>query len=147
MNGKLKALLVISLVLNVWMGGLIIGHMSQKWTSGIDDLNAALAGSTLTAEQQASMKEKLTAFRKENQEGWKKSDEPRKEILEILTAPTFDEAAYDAAMEKMMTMKRERRMKMNAAIKEMAKGMSQEERKVLTDVMERSRARWRSGNP
>ena len=70
---------------------------------------------------------------RENRDIRKQMDEARERVLSILSAPEFDEAAYQAEAAKLEKLRGLMMQRFAEATKELAKQFNQEERKVLAE--------------
>lgn len=128
-------LLAVSLLLNVLLIGFVAGkatHMKRDWHR-----EPAMSEINLPGEKKAAVQAAMTEFKADGKERRKEIREKREEIVAILTAPEFDEAAFKAKSQELGMMFREGRVQMIDRIAEIAKTMSQEERRELAKFMRR----------
>jgi uncharacterized membrane protein len=145
MSKTIKILILGSVVLNILLLGIIIGNVSQRFFRE-DSLRRTPSEWTvkLPPEKERLFSGTMGKVRSENREIRKQIREGREKIFSILTAPQFDETAYESETKKL----HERRMLMmhqlSDSTKQLARQFNQEERKALAEQLKRSqRARMR----
>lgn len=136
MSKKLKGLLAVSLLANAVLGGIIIGHLSHRWGPGmIAAVQEALKASNLPKARQAELQARLAAVREQGRITHRKAQASRDALLDILAAPVFDEAAYNAQIKNIHALHGQQLKLMSKTIKEMAREMSPPERTALADTL------------
>lgn len=138
-----------SLVLNMLLGGLLAGQWTSDWLHSEPSFHSWLAETGLNAHQQERLAIAMQGAR-EASYGQRKDETSalRKEIIAVLTAPEFDEAAYRELSARMLAVRAETRALMSDQIAQIAATLSQQERAGLAHVIQRyakERDRCRSG--
>lgn len=148
---KQQRVLVVSLLLNMLLGGVLAGQFFHGWLGSESHSFAGwLAETGLSAEQQSRLQEKLNSVREQNAAEREESKQLRQQILDILSAPEFDAEAYRALSERMLVLRQQSRANMVSNIGEMAKTLSPQERAALAHVVRRyakERDRCRNSPP
>ena len=133
-----KRILVLSLLLNMLLGGMVAGRFFHHWIEPSPDFPSWMAEAGLTKEQQTQLQAGLKLAREKSYGRMQEeSDRLRKEMLSVLSAPQFDHAAYQLLSDRMLALRQEGRASMAQQIGEMGKGMSQQERAALAHVVRR----------
>jgi uncharacterized membrane protein len=136
MSKKLRGLLAASLLANAVLSGVIVGHLSHRWGSGmIAAVQEVLKTSSLPKARQEELQVRLAAVRQQGRATHRKVQASRNALLDILAAPVFDEAAYDAQIKNIHALHGQQLKLMSKAIKEMAREMSPLERTALADTL------------
>ena len=135
-----KHLLMASLALNLLMGGAIAGHFIKE--ANRPHWREAMAQSMPESVQPQfrSMMEDLREKKKPMRDEIRAS---RDKMMEIMKAPEFDEAAYDAESKRIHELRSQMKQQMSIAMKEMMKTLSAEERTQMADAMQKHREKWR----
>lgn len=138
MSKKVKILVVASVVLNVLLAGVIIGHMTQmgRWSAFKQD--RALEA-TLPPEKFKLFTEVMGGARAECKQIRKQIRETRKETLSILTAAEFDEQSFQREVDKLHELRGRVTGRVAEATLVLARQFSPEERQLLGKYLERSR--------
>lgn len=138
MTRNIKFFIIVSVMLNVVLGGLVIGHASHRFGHAMPQ-----AMSSLPPEKQAEFRDAMKKVHGEEGSGWKDVRTSREKIAGILTAPAFDKAAYMAEVEKMQAQRSKKWKQMANAIAGLAEHWSQQERKALAEMLQRQQhGRW-----
>ncbi len=134
----MKTLIVVSLLLNVLLIGIIVGHVSHRF-GGKHFFRRY--GSELTvklpADKEKLFFETMKQVHMENKDIRKQIRETREKAISILTAPEFDETAYQIEAEKLHELRGRMMQQLAAATKELATHFNQEERKALAKHLRR----------
>ena len=140
MSKKVKILVVASVVLNVLLAGVIIGHMAQmgRWSGSKQD--QALAAK-LPPEKFKLFTEVMGGARSECKQIRKQIRETREQTLNILTASEFDEQSFQREVDKLHELRGQVTDRVAEATLVLAKQFSPEERQLLGEYLERSRPR------
>jgi uncharacterized membrane protein len=140
MSKKVKILVVASVVLNVLLAGVIIGHMTQmgRWSKGKDDL--ALAA-RLSPEKSKLFTEVMGGARSECKQIRRQIRETRAQTLSILTASEFDEQSFQREVDKLHQLRGQVTGRIAEATLVLARQFNPEERQLLGEYLERSRPR------
>jgi uncharacterized membrane protein len=136
MGKRIKILISVSLLLNVLLIGIVIGNISHRLFREDFPKRHPL---DLTGKLPPD-KEKLFLDMRErvdlaNREVHKQIDETRERVLSILSAPEFDEAAYQAETAKLDKLHDLMMQRFTEATKELAKNFNQAERKILAEYL------------
>ncbi|MCB9983526.1 MAG: periplasmic heavy metal sensor [Rhodospirillales bacterium] len=131
MDKKVKIMLVGSVVLNLLLGGMVGGHVYKRWSAHpwhevkeqLSPESRNLVGRTFQS-----------AFRDIKPLG-DKARKARADLVKILSADEFDEAAYDKAAAQMLEIGGEMKAHKVETIKTLASQMSVEDRRKMADRM------------
>ncbi len=132
MNKKMKIILILSVLLNMLFIGLVIGHMTHRF--GPEEFmrwRTMRFARRLSPEKRTLFMETLKKVYRDNEGIHEKIREGRKRIVSILSAPEFDEKAYQEEVEKMHRLRGLMMQRLADATKELAKAFTPEERKAL----------------
>ncbi len=137
MSKTIKWVLALSLFLNVLLAGVLLGHVSGDMAHPprMHDMPKNIAG--LSPEKQKMVDEVWADFRSGNSERFTKMKAAREEVVAIMEAPEFDEAAFRAKSAELGAMMSESKKKMIDNMANVAKQFNQEERKALAQHMRR----------
>jgi uncharacterized membrane protein len=135
-TGKLAFL--ASLVLNLLLLGIILGQVPR----GLDvrptrQQRIEERLKKLPEPAQVRLREKFSEIRAAADPLRQQNDDARAEALRLLSAEPFDEAAYDRQVSKIEELRAETFRRMGRVIKQTAKELSPEERRMLADVLRR----------
>jgi uncharacterized membrane protein len=145
MSKTIKILILGSVILNILLIGIIIGNVSKRFFRE-DSPGRTPAELTvkLPPEKERLFSDTMGKVRLENREIRKQIREGREKIFSILTAPQFDEAAYESETTKLHELRMLMMHQLSDTTKQLAKQLNQEERKALAEQLKRSqRARMR----
>jgi uncharacterized membrane protein len=131
---KTTMLIIGSLLLNVLLVGAIIGNISHR----IDGKrfmrrHGREFAVKLPPDKQELFFTTMERVNRENRGIHRQMREARQRVLLILTAPEFDEAAYQREVEKLDQLRNRMMRRLEDATRELAKQFDQEERKALAD--------------
>ncbi|BAW80974.1 hypothetical conserved protein [Candidatus Nitrosoglobus terrae] len=133
---KLKGLLAVSLLTNVMLGGIIVGHLSHRWGhSMITAIQESLKTSSLPKARQEALQMQLVKVRQEGKATHKEIRAAHKALLAILAAPVFDGQAYDIQIDHVHTLYSQQLNRVSKTIKETAEEMNPAERAALADAL------------
>lgn len=140
MSKKVKILVVASVVLNVLLAGVIIGHMTQmgRWSASKND--QALAAK-LPPEKFKLFTEVMGPARSECKQIRKQIRETRSQTLGILTASEFDEQSFQREVDKLHELRGRVTSRVAEATLVLARQFTAEERQLLGEYLEKSRPR------
>lgn len=140
MSKKKRIILTISLILNVLFMGIIGGHII-RWSSHHNQRHEILAGvvEKLPEDKRAMVKAELKQVHDADATRRAEIEKARDELMKSLTALEFDTQRYDAASAKLHRLHGEMGSDMAKAIKHIAVNLSQEERKILAESLQRHR--------
>jgi len=147
MNHKIKAFIVLSVLLNLLMGGVIAGHYLQRMESR-DGFSRVPESAQLSPEKKALIESTLNQIRDEGKQAWAAMRESREILGAILKAESFDPRAYDAQTEKMRQLMQQMQERKSETIKTLAGKLTPEERAVLAEMLRRTpyRHEWKQTN-
>ncbi len=130
-------IMMLSLALNVVLGGYIIGRESMAPPRQDRAARFEEAMKDLPPEKQAHMRELMGDFRASMKEDFEQVRAKRDELRDILTAETFNPNAFRAKAKELNAMYAASKKTMIENMVRMAKDMPQEDRKILADAMHR----------
>jgi len=134
MSKFFKLAIIISLALNVVLIGLLLGEWPRRSDRGkrpAERIRRDLE--KLPAPLRARYRDKIEQARQSGMR--QKMRQEREEAMRILAAEPFDEAAYDRQAKKIQEMRLEMAQRMSDNVKELARGLSHEERQALAEVL------------
>ena len=139
MTKALKLVFLGSLVLNLLLLGVILGHVPRglETPSPTRTLRMEEALKKVPEPAQSRFREKFAQIRAVNDPLRQQIDEARAETLRLLAAEQFDEAAYDRQISKIEELRSQMYRRMGQDFKQTAKEFSAEERRMLADVLRR----------
>lgn len=132
-HGNHKCLLIISLLVNAFLGGFLIshimghGHFPPMMGHGGPGEFMHRALSELSPESRPKV-EAILAKYKPDEFGPQKMGKHIEEMRKILTAPTFDRSAFEAAEKRMHAEEADMHKNISAMVGEIAKTLNDEER-------------------
>ena len=138
MSKKMKILTIGSLLLNVLLIGIVIGDMSHRFRR--EDFlgrHARELSSKLPEDKAALFLETVEKVHLNNRDIHKQIREGRRRAMRILTAPEFNEAAYQIQVEKLHELRGIMMRRLANATMELARQFDQQERKVLAKHLRR----------
>lgn len=138
MSKGLKILVICSLVLNILLVGIVIGHFSHRFRDeGFLRKPWHERMSELPPEKQDLFSKTMDQARSTSRDIHRKIRNTRRRALDILTAPEFDEAAYRSEMEKLHVLRGNMMRNLADLTTDLAKQLDQEERRALARMLER----------
>ena len=138
MSKALRLVFLASLVLNIVLIGAFLGRLplgAEKIPSPRQRIDEQLQ--KLPEPEQSRIREKLQAIRAAGDPLRKQLDEARGEALRIFGSEPFDEAAYDRQIKKIDDLRAEMFKRMDQTVKQTAKDLSPEERRMFAEVLRR----------
>jgi len=138
MTKRVKLVFLASLVLNLLLLGIILGNVPR----GLDarptrQQRMEEALKKLPEPAQSRLREKFTHIRAAADPLRQQSDQARDEAIRLLRAEPFDEADYDRAVNKIEELRSETFKRIGQVIKQTAKELSSDERRMLADMLRR----------
>jgi uncharacterized membrane protein len=134
MGKTIRILIISSLILNVLLIGIIIGSMSDRlFRKDFPRRKPPELGLKLSPDKEKLFLDMMAKVFREDDDIRKQMDEARERVLSILSAPEFDEAAYQAETAKLEELLGLMMKRLADATKELAKQFNQEERKALAE--------------
>lgn len=138
MTKSFKLVFLASLVLNLLLLGVILGRVPGAFESGFPrEQRMEQALKNLPEPGQTRIREKFAQIRAAADPLREAMDRARAEALRLLSAEPFDEAAYDRQVSKIAEMRLEMFKRMAGTVKQTAKELSPEERRMFADVLRR----------
>jgi uncharacterized membrane protein len=136
MGKRMKILISVSLLLNVLLIGIVIGSISHRFfREDFPKRHPMELRGKLPPDKEKLFLDMRKKVDLANQEVHKQIDETRERLLSILSAPEFDEAAYQAETAKLDKLHDLMMQRFAEATKELAKMFNQAERKVLAEYL------------
>lgn len=138
MNKTFKFVFLVSLVLNLLFLGVILGrvpHGFDRPPARQQRMEQALK--KLPEPAQTRFRERFAQIRAAGDPLRERMDAARNEALRLLSAETFDEAAYDQQLTKYAELRQEMFKRMGQVIKQTVKELSPGERRMLADLLRR----------
>ena len=138
MSKTAKLIFVASLVLNLLLLGVLLGQVPRASTAPPgrqQRMDEALK--KLPEPVQSRFRDKFAEIRAAGDPQRRQIDEARAETLRLLGTEPFDEAAYDRQLRRIEELRAEMFKSMGQLIKQTAKELSPEERRMLADVLRR----------
>jgi uncharacterized membrane protein len=136
MSKAVKLLFVVSLVLNFLLLGVLLGRLPRDVGFGRQQrLEQTLKN--LPEPTQARLREKFNQMRAAADPLREQIRVAREQALRILGADPFDEAAYDRQVSQFDDLQLQMFKRMAQVIKEIAHGLSPEERRLFADMLRR----------
>lgn len=147
MSKKLKIFVVLSVALNLFLGGTLAGLYTKKlehqhFGKGRGYERGQMFDrftKDLPDAKKAEFKEKIAAVKQQNMKLFKEMKAGREGIAQILKAKEFDSAAYLDATKKLSQIRQQIFINMTVLINEMAMNMEQADREKLAKKIERHR--------
>ncbi|MGE0820730.1 MAG: periplasmic heavy metal sensor [Candidatus Binatia bacterium] len=138
MTAKPKFAFLISLIVNVFLVGVLLGELPHHFDERLSrEERMEKAIEALPEPLRARFRGKIEDLRESSDLLREQIRKAREEALRILTAEPFDGAAYDRQVSKIHTLYGQRSQRMAKVIKEIAKDLPQEQRQALAEVLKR----------
>jgi len=138
MTKTMKLAFVASLVLNLLLLGVILGQVPRAFdATPTRQQRMEEALSKLPESMQTRFREKFAQIRAAGDPQRREIEQARSEALRILGAEPFDEAAYDRQINAINDLRAEMFKRMGQAIKQTARELAPEERRMLADLLRR----------
>jgi len=138
MTKRFKLVFLASLVLNIVLLGVIVGHLPrslESTPSRRQQMEQSLQ--KLPDPIEARFREKFQQIRAAGDPVRKQMDAARDEALRLLSTEPFDEAAYDRQVKKIDELREEMFKRMGQVIKQTVKELSPDERRMFADLLRR----------
>jgi uncharacterized membrane protein len=135
----MNKLLPIALIISMAASGMAYAQDDAK-SYGSKSLKEALA--KLPEAKATAFRDAMAQARKNNDGMKDQMKKQRGELNAIMTAPTFDKAAYIAKSAELQASKDKMHANMSEAFANAVAGLSQDERKQLADAMHKRGKRW-----
>ena len=139
MTKAVKLAFLASLVLNLLLLGVILGQVPRGLEPPPPTRQQRLeeALKKVPEPTQSRFREKFSQIRASSDPLRQQIDEARAETLRLLSAEPFDDAAYDRQVSKIEELRGEMFKRMGQSMKQTAKALSPEERRMLADLLRR----------
>lgn len=142
MNRKIKLGFLVSLILNVILAGTLIG----QWPRRIDRdrqrqqrIDETLKG--LPAQAQATLRDRLQKLRVAAEPFFTEARAAESAVLDQLAQNPFDEAAYDAKINRVADIRKGMVEKLGRVVKNQSKDLSPDERSKFAELLRRPPSR------
>lgn len=137
----LKALLVVSLVVNVFLVGGIAGgvyrYFLHERVATPEQRGLRFAASELSDERQRQLRQALRDTRRDAQPLIRAARDGRRDLVRILSAPELDRPALDSALASTREADSALRARIEATVAGFATTLTPDERMKLVDAMQR----------
>lgn len=138
MSRTIKLAFVASLVANLLLIGVILGQVPRAFdTRPTRQQRMEESLAKLPEPVQSRFRDKFAEIRAAAEPERAAIDEARQEALRILSTDPFDEAAYDRQVKKIGELRAEMFARTGQLIKQTAKELPPEERRMLADLLRR----------
>lgn len=138
MNAKLKFAFLASLLVNVFLLGVLLGELPRRFDEGVsreDRMEKEIE--KLPEPLRVRFRREMERMREGNEQLRNQIQEAREEALRTLIAEPFDGTAYDRQVSKIHDLYGQRAKRMAELIKEVAKDLPPEQRQLLAKVLKR----------
>ncbi len=142
MKKSIKAMLVVSILLNLLFAGLILGHMGKSFLRGGKTPYQEMVAK-LPADKQKIYKDAVAHAEQDNAELHEQFDDIRKKSAAILKAPDFDRESYIKQITKLHELRGKIMYNTANAVADIAGKFSPDERATLADIFRKSGSSWR----
>jgi uncharacterized membrane protein len=138
MNKSFKLIFLTSLVLNLLFLGVILGRVPHGFDAPpTRQQRMETALNKLPEPAQGRFRQILTQIRAAGDPLREPMDAARNQALQLMSAETFDEAAYDQQVKKFDELREEMFKRMSHVIKQVAKDLALDDRRTLADLLRR----------
>lgn len=138
MSKTLRLVFLASLVLNILLLGVLLGRVPTGMEATPSRQQRMEQGlKKLSEPAQSRIREKFQNIRAAGDPVRAQLDEARAEALRILGTEPFDEAAYDQQIKKIDGLREEMFKRTGQVVKQTAKELSAEERRMFAEVLRR----------
>lgn len=140
MSKKVKYVLMLSIALNILFAGFYVGGFikHEKRYSHIERVPEGLSEAS-----ENLFKTEMRALRETGKEKREKGREERRELSRIISAETFDEAAYRAQLDKIQEGHKSMMENHEEAMIRIISGLSFEERKAFAEFLDQRGRRFK----
>jgi uncharacterized membrane protein len=138
MNAKLKFAFLASLLVNVFLIGVLLGELPRRFEEGVsreDRMEKEIE--KLPEPLRVRFRGEMERMREGSEQLRNQIQEAREEALRILIAEPFDGTAYDRQVSKIHDLYGQRAKRMAELVKEVAKDLPPEQRQLLAEVLKR----------
>jgi len=134
MSQPMKLFLAVSLLLNLLLGGVILGHASHRFMRDHRQ-HAAESVATLPAEKRQLFEAAMQRVEQESGDLHEQISDARKEAASLLKAEPFNKAGYLAQIQHIHELRGQMMMHTAEAVAELATRFTPEERAVLATML------------
>lgn len=138
MNAKLKFAFLASLLVNVFLLGVLLGELPRRFDEGVsseDRMEKAI--DTLPEPLRVRLRGEMERRRADSEQLRQQIHHAREEALRILVAEPFEDIAYDRQVRAIHELYGQRAKRMAEIVKEVAKDLPPEQRRLLAEVLKR----------
>ncbi|HEV8342073.1 MAG TPA: periplasmic heavy metal sensor [Candidatus Binatia bacterium] len=138
MNKKLKFVFLASILLNVLLGGVLLGELPRRLDRSLsrqEQMDKAIK--ELSEPMRSRFRNKMEQARKDVEPIRDQIQEARNETIRVFIAEPFDEVAYDRQVSKITDLRVQLAKRMAASMKEAAKELPSEQRQALAEAFKR----------
>lgn len=137
MGYKLKSALIVSLAINLLLLGMLGGYFARgcRAPGALPPLPPGMGGK-LSPESEKTFRQALKNLHEENRQTGEAIAQAQREVLQILSAPSFDATLYKKKVEELHILHGKMREKLTQTVTELAATMNQEERRALAMFLE-----------
>ena len=136
MNAKLKFAFLMSLVINVFFVGVLLGELPRRFDEGMSrEERLAKATEAFPEPLRTQFRGKMDRMREGSEPIREQIREAREEAIRILVAEPFDGTAYDYQVRKIHELQGQRSQHMADLVKEVAKDLPPDQRQMLAEVL------------
>jgi uncharacterized membrane protein len=138
MNAKLKFAFLASLLVNVFLVGILLGELPHRFDERLSrEERMENALEKLPEPLRARFRGKMERMREGSEQLRDQIQAAREETIRILIAEPFDGTAYDRQVNKIHELYGQRAKRMAELVKEVAKDLPPEQRQMLAEVLKR----------
>ncbi|HET8564290.1 MAG TPA: periplasmic heavy metal sensor [Candidatus Binatia bacterium] len=137
MSRKLKLAFLASIIVNVLLIGVILGHFPRSFDRGSSRqqrMEKALKG--LPEPAQSQLREKMERMRADGEPMRDQIRQAHDEAIRILTTEPFDKAAFDRQVDKITELRVQMSKTMARNFKEFARELPSDQRHVLAEMLQ-----------
>lgn len=134
---KIKLLIVVSLLLNMILGGMLLGMSMREHDRSPVAAMKVWGSNELPEEKRASFNAMMQTLENDTQGIRQQVQETRKEMYRLLSAEPYDKRAYLAAVAKFQRLMKSQMQHFTQAIANYAGELTPEERASLATMLER----------
>ena len=138
MSKSFKLIVLASLVLNLLFLGVILGYAPHRFDAPPNRqqrMEAALG--KLSEPAQSRFRQIFKQIRAAGDPLREPMDAARNQALQLMSAQTFDEAAYDQQVKKFDELREETFQRMSHVIKQVVKDLTPDDRRTLAELLRR----------
>lgn len=144
---KIKLLIVVSLLLNMVLGGVILGMSVREYDRSPVAALKVWGTNELPEEKRASFNAMMTKLENDTQDVRQQVLDTRKEMYRQLSAEPYDKKAYMATVAKFQRLMKSQMQQFTQAVADYAGELTPEERTSLATMLERRPPGRFSKNP